>query len=371
MENFKKITKQQSPARTIAFGFAVLIFIGAALLSLPIAVRGAVQLPGLDALFTATSAVCVTGLVTVDPGDTFTLFGQAVLAVLMQLGGLGISSVSMGLAIAAGRRISFRGRSLVREALNVESFGGMVKLVRSIMAMTLLVEGIGAVASYPVFARDYSPLHAAWISVFHAIASFNNAGLDVLGGGHSLIPYCNNLWLNLVTDGMIVLGGIGFMVMLDVLRCRGRFRKLTLHSKVVLSTTAVLILGGAMLLADRADQLFGGAVPKHHHPHGGLFHHRYWCHDQCRAAGDNDLNVHRRVAWVYGRRHQDHHLFCADAGGAHHLLQAQIGCVQAPPAGGKPGQSRYHHAAGHHRGVCGHLLALRAGAAAQLCAAAV
>lgn len=248
MENFKKITKQQSPARTIAFGFAVLIFIGAALLSLPIAVRGAVQLPGLDALFTATSAVCVTGLVTVDPGDTFTLFGQAVLAVLMQLGGLGISSVSMGLAIAAGRRISFRGRSLVREALNVESFGGMVKLVRSIMAMTLLVEGIGAVASYPVFARDYSPLHAAWISVFHAIASFNNAGLDVLGGGHSLIPYCNNLWLNLVTDGMIVLGGIGFMVMLDVLRCRGRFRKLTLHSKVVLSTTAVLILGGAILL---------------------------------------------------------------------------------------------------------------------------
>lgn len=248
MENFKKITKQQSPARTIAFGFAVLIFIGAALLSLPIAVRGAGQLPGLDALFTATSAVCVTGLVTVDPGDTFTLFGQAVLAVLMQLGGLGISSVSMGLAIAAGRRISFRGRSLVREALNVESFEGMVKLVRAIMAMTLLVEGIGAVASYPVFARDYSPLHAAWISVFHAIASFNNAGFDVLGGGHSLIPYCNNLWLNLVTDGMIVLGGIGFMVVLDVLRCRGRFRKLTLHSKVVLSTTAVLILGGAMLL---------------------------------------------------------------------------------------------------------------------------
>ena len=161
MENFKKITKQQSPARTIAFGFAVLIFIGAALLSLPIAVRGAGQLPGLDALFTATSAVCVTGLVTVDPGDTFTLFGQAVLAVLMQLGGLGISSVSMGLAIAAGRRISFRGRSLVREALNVESFEGMVKLVRAIMAMTLLVEGIGAVASYPVFARDYSPRHAA------------------------------------------------------------------------------------------------------------------------------------------------------------------------------------------------------------------
>ena len=209
--------------------------------------RGAGHLPGLDALFTATSAVCVTGLVSVDPGDTFTLFGQAVLAVLMQLGGLGISSVGVGLAIAAGRRISFRGRSLVREALNVESFGGMVKLVRSIMAMTLLVEGIGAVASYTVFARDYSPLHAAWISVFHAIASFNNAGLDVLGGGHSLIPYCNNLWLNLVTDGMIVLGGIGFMVMLDVLRCHGRFPQADCTAGGAF-TTAVLILGGAMLL---------------------------------------------------------------------------------------------------------------------------
>lgn len=152
MENFKKITKQQSPARTIAFGFAVLIFIGAALLSLPIAVRGAVQLPGLDALFTATSAVCVTGLVTVDPGDTFTLFGQAVLAVLMQLGGLGISSVSMGLAIAAGRRISFRGRSLVREALNVESFGAWSSWCVH-YGHDSAGGGHRAVASYPVFAR--------------------------------------------------------------------------------------------------------------------------------------------------------------------------------------------------------------------------
>lgn len=162
MENFKKITKQQSPARTIAFGFAVLIFIGAALLSLPIAVRGAVQLPGLDALFTATSAVCVTGLVTVDPGDTFTLFGQAVLAVLMQLGGLGISSVSMGLAIAAGRRISFRGRSLVREALNVEKFRGHGQAGAVHYGHDSAGGGHRRGGQLPGVCRDYSPLHAAW-----------------------------------------------------------------------------------------------------------------------------------------------------------------------------------------------------------------
>ena len=258
MENFKKIVKRQTPARTIAVGFAALILSGTVLLLLPVAVQGA-RLPGVDALFTATSAVCVTGLVTVDPGDTFTLFGQAVLAVLMQLGGLGISSVSMGLAIAAGRRIGFRGRSLVREALNVESFEGMVKLVRAIMAMTLLVEGIGAVASYPVFARDYPPLRAAWISIFHAVASFNNAGLDVLGGGHSLIPYCSNVWLNLVTEAMIVLGGIGFMVVLDVLRSR--------HPAV-----EVVITGryAPQALIDAADLVTEMCDVKHYYTQGVL-----------------------------------------------------------------------------------------------------
>ena len=239
--------RRQPPSRTIAFGFAMLILGGTLLLSLPAAVKSG-RLPGLDALFTATSAVCVTGLATVDPGDTFTMFGQVVLAVLIQLGGLGISSVGMGLSIAAGRRISFRGRSLVREALNVSSFEGMVKLVRAIMTMTLAVEGLGALLSYPVFVRDYPPLQAVWISIFHAIAAFNNGGFDVLGGMHSLIPYRDNVWLNLVTDAMIVLGGIGFMVVLDVLHNRGQFRKLSLHSKVVLSTTAVLILAGTLLL---------------------------------------------------------------------------------------------------------------------------
>ena len=243
-----KFLKTQPPARIIAAGFALLILLGAALLMLPFAVHPGVYLAPLDALFTATSAVCVTGLVVVDTADTFSLFGQIVIAVLIQIGGLGVASIGMGLALVAGRRISLKGRSLVREALNVESLNGMVRLVQAILTMTLIFELGGAVLSFPAFASDHMPLQAVWLSIFHSIASFNNAGFDVLGGGRNLIPYRNNVLLNLVTDALVIVGGIGFMVILDVRRCRGRFRKMTFHTKVVLSTTAVLLFGGAALL---------------------------------------------------------------------------------------------------------------------------
>ena len=229
-------------------GFALLILLGAALLMLPFAVHPGVQIAPLDALFTATSAVCVTGLVVVDTADTFSLFGQIVIAVLIQIGGLGVASIGMGLALVAGRRISLKGRSLVREALNVESLDGMVRLVRAILLMTLICEIAGAALSFPAFASDHMPLHAVWLSIFHAIASFNNAGFDILGGGTNLIPYRDNVLLNVVTDALVIVGGIGFMVILDVGRCRGRFRKMTFHTKVVLTTTAVLLLGGTVLL---------------------------------------------------------------------------------------------------------------------------
>ena len=243
-----KFLKDQPPARIIAVGFALLILLGAALLMLPFAVHPGVQLAPLDALFTATSAVCVTGLVVVDTADTFSLFGQIVIAVLIQIGGLGVASIGMGLALVAGRRISLKGRSLVREALNVESLDGMVRLVRAILLMTLICEIAGAALSFPAFASDHMPLHAVWLSNFHSIASFNNAGFDILGGGTNLIPYRDNVLLNVVTDALVIVGGIGFMVILDVGRCRGRFRKMTFHTKVVLTTTAVLLLGGTVLL---------------------------------------------------------------------------------------------------------------------------
>ena len=243
-----KFLKTQPPARIIALGFALLILCGAALLMLPFAVHPGLHIAPLDALFTATSAVCVTGLVVVDTADTFSMFGQVVIAVLIQIGGLGVASIGMGLALVTGRRISLKGRSLVREALNVESLDGMVRLIRAVLLMTLICEGAGAVLSFPAFAGNHMPLQAVWLSIFHSIASFNNAGFDALGGGTNLIPYRGNVLLNIVTDALVIVGGIGFMVILDVGRCRGNFRKMTFHTKVVLTTTAVLLFGGAALL---------------------------------------------------------------------------------------------------------------------------
>ena len=248
MKSIVKFFTKQPPARIIALGFALAILLGAALLKLPVSVRDTASVSWTDALFTSTSAVCVTGLIAVDTADTFTPFGQAVVVALIQVGGLGVTSIGMGLALAAGRRINFKGRSLVREALNVDTFEGMVRLVRAVLFMTLCFELAGVICSFPVFIQDFPPLHALWISIFHSIAAFNNSGFDILGGLRNMIPYHDNVWLNLVTCGLIIFGGIGFLVVLDVIKCRFRFRKFTLHTKVVLTTTAVLLAAGTVLL---------------------------------------------------------------------------------------------------------------------------
>ena len=124
----------------------------------------------------------------------------------------------------------------------------MVRLVRAVLFMTLCFELAGVICSFPVFIQDFPPLHALWISIFHSIAAFNNSGFDILGGLRNLIPYHDNVWLNLVTCGLIIFGGIGFLVVLDVIKCRFHFRKFTLHTKVVLTTTAVLLAAGTVLL---------------------------------------------------------------------------------------------------------------------------
>ena len=248
MKAISNYLQKQPPARIIALGFALVILLGAAMLKLPVSIREGMAVTWVDALFTSTSAVCVTGLIAVDTADTFTPFGQAVVAGLIQVGGLGVTSIGMGLALAAGRRINFKGRSLVREALNVDTFEGMVRLVRAVLFMTLCFELAGVVCSFPVFIQDFPPLHALWISIFHSIAAFNNSGFDILGGLRNMIPYHDNVWLNLVTCGLIIFGGIGFLVVLDVIKCRFHFRKFTLHTKVVLTTTAVLLAAGTVLL---------------------------------------------------------------------------------------------------------------------------
>ena len=239
--------KKQPPGRLIALGFAAAILLGTFLLLLPISVRPEAEVSLIDALFTSTSAVCVTGLIAIDTADHFTVFGQAVVAGLVQIGGLGVTSIGVGLILAAGGRISIKSRSLVKEALNVDSLQGMVRLIRAVLLMTLCFEGVGVILSFLVFSQDYAPLQALWISIFHSIASFNNSGFDILGGMRNLIPYQSNALLNLTTCGLIFFGGLGFLVMLDLRRARS-FRALTLHSKVVLTTTAALLAIGTLLL---------------------------------------------------------------------------------------------------------------------------
>ena len=256
--SFDKFIQKQPTGRLIALGFALVILIGAGLLLLPVSVRPDAEVSFIDALFTSTSAVCVTGLIAIDTAEHFTFFGQAVVAGLIQIGGLGVSSVGVGLILAAGGRVGFKERLLVKDALNVDSVAGMVRLVKAVLLMTLCFEGAGVVLSFITFIQDYPFGQALWISIFHSVAAFNNSGFDILGGLRNLIPYQADVLLNLTTCGLIICGGIGFLVMLDVLRCRS-FHKLTLHSKVVLTTTGVLLAVGTLLLKATEDITWLGA----------------------------------------------------------------------------------------------------------------
>ena len=258
MAHFISFLKRQSPGRLICLGFAAVILIGSGLLMLPIAIKPGAEVAYIDALFTSTSAVCVTGLIAIDVYDHFTVFGQAVVAALIQVGGLGVTSVGVGLILAAGKRVSIKGRLLVKEALNVDSFKGMVRLVKAVLLVTLCFEGTGVVLSFLVFIQDYPFGRALWTSVFHSIAAFNNSGFDILGGLRNLIPYQSDVLLNLTTCGLIIFGGLGFLVILDIKKCRC-FKKLTFHSKAVITTTAALLLIGTVLLKATEDMSWMGA----------------------------------------------------------------------------------------------------------------
>lgn len=238
--------KRMRPVQMIILVFLSIIFIGSILLVLPLSHSQDVSLSYIDALFTAVSAVCVTGLVVVDTSVTFNVFGKIVIAILIQIGGLGVACMGVSLALFFRRRIGIYQRQLIKESWNVNSYQGLVALVRVVLRITLVIEGVGALLSLLVFVQDYSFIDAIGISIFHAIAAFNNAGFDIIGSS-SLIQYQNNIYLNIITAIMIILGGIGFMVMLDVYQ-KKNFHHLSLQSKAVITTTTVLILGGMMLL---------------------------------------------------------------------------------------------------------------------------
>mgnify|MGYP004669126157 CR=1 FL=1 len=243
-----RLFRRQSPARIIALGFALVIALESALLMLPCSVRPGVTLRYIDALYTATSSVCVTGLIAVDAADTFTPVGQLILGVFIQIGGLGVTAVGAGVMLAMRKKVDLKGRNIIREAMNLDSGRGVVRFVRSVLFMTLSFELAGAALSLPVFLRDYPLKRALGVSLFHSVAAFNNAGFDILGGMRNLIPYRGDVLLNLVTCGLIFFGGIGFLVIREVWEKRFSWRRLSMHTKVVLSTSAALLAAGTLLI---------------------------------------------------------------------------------------------------------------------------
>lgn len=250
---FKRLFKL-SPPRIIALGFAAVILIGSLLLILPCSLREGVHLKYVDALYTSASAVCVTGLTVVDTGNAFTPVGQLFLCILIQIGGLGVASVGAGIIIAMGKKINIRGRNVIREGSNLGTAKGVVRFVKNVLLTTLTFELIGAALSFIVFVREFKPLKALGISIFHSVAAFNNSGFDNLGLSNnvhsnvSLIPYQNDVLLNLVTCGLVIFGGIGFLVINEVIDKRFKWKKLSMHSRVVISMSAVLIIAGTFLI---------------------------------------------------------------------------------------------------------------------------
>ncbi len=253
--------KRQPPVRIIAMGFALVILLGSGLLMLPCSIREGVTLRYIDALYTSTSAVCVTGLIAADAGDTFTLFGQAVILLLIQVGGLGVTSIGAGVILLMGRKMNLRGLNLVQEAGNLESGHGVVRFVRSVFQTTLVIELCGAALSFITFVQHYSVPRAVWLSLFHAVAAFNNSGFDVLGGGQNLIPFQDDILLNLTTCALIFFGGIGFLVIREMVTNRRHWKRYSMHARVVLSVSGILTAVGMLLikLTERGNITWLGA----------------------------------------------------------------------------------------------------------------
>ncbi len=236
-----------SPVQTIVLGFAGVILLGAILLSLPIASNNLKSVGFLNALFTSTSAVCVTGLSVVDTGTYWSLFGKIVILLLIQIGGLGFMSMATLFAMLIGKKISLRERLVIQEALNEYNLSGLVRLTRHILFGTLLIEFIAAfIMAVFVFIPEHGLIKGSWYGIFHSISAFCNAGFDIVGNGRSLTPYVDNIIINIVIMSLIILGGIGFTVILDFLNKKS-FKKLFLHSKIVIIMTSFLILSSFFL----------------------------------------------------------------------------------------------------------------------------
>lgn len=243
-----------STTQIILLGFLVVILLGSLLLSLPISTKSKEPISYIDALFTATTSTCVTGLVTVPTYSTWSLFGQIVIILLIQIGGLGVVAFMALFMIFVNKKFNLRDNQLIQDAFNLNSLDGLKKFVKNVFLGTLLIEGIGALLYMLIFIPEFG-LKGIWISIFNSISAFCNAGIDIIGPV-SLCDYATNPLINITTELLIILGGLGFIVWWDLIRVFKDFKNkkfkclksLTLHSKIVISSTFILIFGGAILI---------------------------------------------------------------------------------------------------------------------------
>lgn len=258
MREKKKGQRRISSVQIIVFGFLAVILVGAILLWLPISSAEGKFTEFVDALFTSVTSVCVTGLTTVTMATHWSMFGKVVILILIQLGGLGVVCVGIGLMLLMKKKITMRERLLIQTAYNLENIDGMVRVIKNVSLGAFAAEGIGAVFYAFVFVPEYGWLKGLWYSIFHSVSAFCNAGIDLLGDS-SLCAYRDNVIINIVTMALIIAGGIGFIVWWDIKKVfvnsanikkyKGQlFKRLSVHSKTAIITTLICIIGGTALI---------------------------------------------------------------------------------------------------------------------------
>lgn len=250
----KRFWRELSTTQKIMLSFFLVIMLGSVLLALPISSATGEVIPYIDALFTATTSVCVTGLVTVTTATAWNVFGQVVILLLIQIGGLGVITIMSGILIGLQRRIGLGDRMLLQDAFNLNSLSGVVKFTKNVLIGTFVVEAVGALLYMTVFVPRFGA-RGIWFAVFNSVSAFCNAGMDIMGE-NSLCDYATNPIINGVTSSLIIMGGIGYIVWWDVVRVLRNaknqgmkcIRGLTFHSKLALSVTGILIFVGALLI---------------------------------------------------------------------------------------------------------------------------
>jgi len=242
----RKIISHLKPTQILAVGFALLIFLGALILMLPASSSSGEMTPFVEAFFTSTSAVCVTGLVVYDTGTYWSLFGQVVIIILTQIGGLGFMTFAVLVTVALGRRVSLKDRLIMQEAYNTYNIQGVVRLMLYVVSITFTIEGIGAIILAAKFIPEFGWARGIYYGIFHSISAFCNAGFDLMGGYRSITMYAKDPLIVLTIGGLVMVGSLGFAVIAEIINHK-KNERLTLNAKVVIIAHLVLTIGGALL----------------------------------------------------------------------------------------------------------------------------